>query len=101
MSIATEISRLQTAKENLKASIENKGVEVSAYAKLDEYPAYVDMISGGGTYPIYDGPYTYTPTQQRQTISIAEKAASQDIIINPIPSCYGLITWDGSSLTVT
>ena len=50
MSIATEITRLQTAKANLKASIEAKGVTVSSSATLDAYPALVDNIpSGGGT----------------------------------------------------
>lgn len=48
MSIASEITRLQTAKANLKTSIEAKGVTVSPSATLDAYPAYVDAISGGG-----------------------------------------------------
>lgn len=49
MSIASEITRLQTAKANLKTSIEAKGVTVSSSATLDDYPDYVDAISGGGT----------------------------------------------------
>ena len=51
MSISSEISRLQTAKEDLAASIEAKGVTVPAATKLDGYPALVDTIqtgSGGG-----------------------------------------------------
>lgn len=48
MSIATEISRLQTAKSNLKTSIENKGVDVPADTKLDGYSALVDAIQTGG-----------------------------------------------------
>ena len=49
MSIATEIQRLQTAKEDIKTSIENKGVTVSPTATLDEYSYYVGQIivSGG------------------------------------------------------
>ena len=47
MSIATEISRLQTAKSNLKTSIENKGVTVPSATTLDGYAALVDQISGG------------------------------------------------------
>lgn len=48
MSIATEISRLQTAKADLKTSIENKGVTVPSATTLDGYAALVDQISGGG-----------------------------------------------------
>lgn len=48
MSIATEITRLQTAKADLKTAIEGKGVSVSSSATLDDYAALVDSISGGG-----------------------------------------------------
>jgi hypothetical protein len=48
MSIATEITRLQTAKADLKTSIEAKGVTVASDAKLDAYPALVDSIPSGG-----------------------------------------------------
>ena len=46
MSIASEITRLQTAKANLKTSIEAKGVTVPSNATLDSYSGYVDSISG-------------------------------------------------------
>ena len=48
MSIATEIQRLQTAKEEIKTSIENKGVTVPPNATLDKYSDYVDQITVGG-----------------------------------------------------
>lgn len=48
MSIASEISRLQTAKADLKTAIEGKGVTVPASAKLDAYPALVESIQAGG-----------------------------------------------------
>ena len=50
---------------------------------------------------VYDGPYEFTPTQETQTIEIEQKMATADIIINPIPSQYGLVTWNGSYLTVS
>lgn len=49
----------------------------------------------------YDGPYEFTPTQQTQTVDIAQKMATADIAINPIPSNYGLITYNGSIITVS
>lgn len=48
MSIASEITRLQTAKADLKAAIEAKGVTVSSAATLDDYDSYVSAIYGGG-----------------------------------------------------
>lgn len=51
--------------------------------------------------PEYTGSYEVTPTQQTQTIPIMGLKAADDITVNPIPSNYGLITWDGSTLTVS
>lgn len=48
MSIASEISRIQGAKADLKTSIEAKGVTVPSSALIDTYSGYVDQISGGG-----------------------------------------------------
>lgn len=49
----------------------------------------------------YDGPYEVTPTEQTQSLSTADKVLSANIVINPIPSNYGLITWNGSNITVS
>ena len=48
MSIASEITRIQNAKEDIKTSIENKGVIVPSTTTLDGYSALIDNISGGG-----------------------------------------------------
>ena len=45
MSVQSEINRLNTAKAELKTAIENGGVTVQLSAKIDAYPALVDMIS--------------------------------------------------------
>ena len=50
---------------------------------------------------IYDGPYEFTPTQETQTVSTAEKLLLENIVINPIPQNYGLITYNGSFITVS
>lgn len=49
----------------------------------------------------YQGSYEWTPSQESQTIQIAGLQAERDITINPIPSNYGLITWNGATLTVS
>lgn len=49
----------------------------------------------------YTGAYVFTPTEDTQTVEIKDRAASENITINPIPSNYGLITWNGTTLTVS
>ena len=48
MSIASEITRLQNAKADIKSSIEEKGVTVPSTATLDEYSELIDSIPAGG-----------------------------------------------------
>lgn len=61
MSIATEISRLQSAKADIKTSIEAKGVTVPSSATLDSYDTYIDQIpTGGGTDITIDSEYFTT-----------------------------------------
>ena len=49
----------------------------------------------------YHGATEVTPTQETQTLYTANLLVPVDIIINPIPQNYGLVTWDGSILTVS
>lgn len=46
--IANEIQRLNKAKEDIKNSIENKGVSVPSDASISDYSTYIDNIQGGG-----------------------------------------------------
>lgn len=59
------------------------------------------MNGGTRTFPSYTGDYTFIPTQEQQIIEIKDKRATDNIIIEPIPNNYGLITWNGSYLTVS
>lgn len=49
----------------------------------------------------YTGAYEVTPSAEVQTLSTQNLMMSQNVTINPIPSNYGLITWNGSALTVS
>lgn len=49
----------------------------------------------------YEGEYTVTPSAEAQTLEIEGKWARRDIVVQPIPSNYGLITWNGAILTVS
>ena len=90
-------------------------------------PMIIPMtVSGGGTIPFtmkqesellsiqmdsylrvrgaqewYEGEYTFTPTIEAQTVNIEGLTARRDITIEPIPQNYGLITYNGSTITVS
>lgn len=51
--------------------------------------------------PAFPGPYVVTPSSEAQTLETANMTTTENIIINPVPSNYGLITWNGSFLTVS
>ena len=51
--------------------------------------------------PTYEGSYEVTPSCETQTLSVDHLWMIHDITIDPIPSNYGLITWNGSALTVS
>lgn len=55
MTVAAQITRLQTAKANLKTSIEAKGVTVPSATLISGYASLVDQIQGGGGIPDSDG----------------------------------------------
>lgn len=60
----------------------------------------VEFSGGGGGVP-YRGEYEVTPSSETQTLQTANRLLASNIVINPIPSNYGLITWNGSVLTVS
>ena len=51
--------------------------------------------------PAYTVPTTITPGPEAQTLQTAELMLSENITIEPIPSNYGLISWDGAIITVS
>ena len=49
----------------------------------------------------YEGPYTVTPSKSAQTLQTKNFRMTDNIVVNPIPNNYGLITWNGSIITVS
>lgn len=73
---------------------------ISVSVETEETLATVSEIK----YPIqaeYEGETEITPTQDTQTLRTSGLLMPVDIVINPIPQNYGLITWNGSTLTVS
>lgn len=51
--------------------------------------------------PAYEGETEITPSAETQVLQTNNFRMTDNITINPIPSNYGLITWDGSTITVS
>lgn len=91
MSIATEISRLQKAKADLKTAIEAKGVTVSENDTLDDYPTLVSSIPSPTLQTISK---SYTPTESQQTEAVTYDSTNYDgidtvnVTVGAIPSNY-------------
>lgn len=49
----------------------------------------------------YEGEYLFQPSDDEQIIEIADKTATQNIVIEPIPNNYGLIEYDGTTIRVS
>lgn len=49
----------------------------------------------------YQGDYVITPSAETQILETQNLLCADNITINPIPSNYGLVTWNGSTLTVS
>ena len=56
---------------------------------------------GGGVVPKYTGEYEVTPTRETQTLLTKDLMMTANVVVNPIPSNYGLITYNGSVITVS
>ena len=49
----------------------------------------------------YEGGYTVTPGPEAVVLATNNKRMTDNITVNPIPNNYGLITWNGSTITVS
>lgn len=65
------------------------------------FEARLEGEGGGAIIPAYPGPYVITPSDTTQVYETSGKQMERDLRINPIPSNYGKITWNGAVLTVS
>lgn len=84
------------------------GGEVSLLNRLDgdgDVTLTCDGIEGVviqyDSHSEYTGEYEVTPSSETQVIPIANFIATQNIIVNPVPQNYGLVSWNGSYLTIS
>lgn len=78
--------------QTLTVSFNNTQANISTSSQITR--DYVDRDP-------YTGDYVVTPSQETQTLETENKRMTGNVTINPIPSNYGLITWNGSIITVS
>ena len=71
------------------------------HAGTQTFPMSFGSVVRVGDYELYDGPYSATPSNVAQIIPTSQMLMTENFTVNPSPSNYGLITWDGSVLTVS
>ena len=49
----------------------------------------------------YEGPTEFTPSAEEQVAETRNRVLYENIVIRPIPSNYGLITYNGRIITVS
>ena len=59
------------------------------------------IIRDTGDVPVYQGATEITPSQETQVLETYGCIVPENITVNPIPQNYGLITWNGATLTVS
>lgn len=52
-------------------------------------------------YDTYSGSYRVTPNAETQVLITKGFLMQENVVVDPIPSNYGLITWNGTILTVS
>lgn len=78
------------------------GTDLSAsFASASSMDATIESTVFVPVLEDYSGPYEVTPSGETQTLATTDLHMVRNVTINPIPSNYGLITWNGSTITVS
>ena len=85
-SVIAELSTTEEIHGNI-SSIETIAAEITVPTSIGSIP--------------YTGEYEVTPSNVVQTLNTNGKTMRNNVTINPIPSNYGLITWNGGFLTIS
>ncbi len=86
---------------SVKVYIEEPTVSVTVTAPAVPVILGQPIVTQYTDAPPYYGEYEVTPADEAQTLATAGKRLAYDVTVNPIPSNYGKITWNGSVLTVS
>lgn len=83
--------------------VPNDSQPIQVHVESNKQRRQIDLTAPivAETLPTYEGPYDFTPSEELQTIETNGFRMTDNVTINPIPNNYGLITYNGSILTVS
>lgn len=87
-------------KATLTGEITTPTLTVAGKASIVPMRLSGDITVSNGAEP-YSGTYEITPTTTPQVLPTENRVLAHNITVNAIPNNYGLITWDGSTITVS
>ena len=85
---------------NIRLEITDNSADIT----VSDESAVTISVAGeyiGNPTPLYEGAYTVTPGDNEQVLETSGYKLSENIKVKPIPNNYGLITWNGSIITVS
>lgn len=86
---------------NLTVAQNNVPVNVTVSDDSESFGLGIETQIVASVASEYEGPYSVTPSEEAQTLQTKNFRMTDNIVVNPIPSNYGLITWNGSIITVS
>ena len=84
--------------QKLKVTFSEGDLYKVAFATDNDLHVDMSDMHSAGT---YEGTYEVTPNLQTQTLQTTNKTLTQNVVVHPIPNNYGLITWNGTILSIT
>ena len=78
--------------QKVKISINQKNMDIGINNQIAREVVDLDP---------YEGEYIVTPTNEEQILLTKNLRMLENVVINKIPENYGLITWNGSFLTIS
>ena len=97
MSIASEISRLQGIKADIRVSLVNKGITSASTHDMADFSTDIDNISGGGGTPQIK---TVTPSTSQQIVTPDAGYVLSQVTVNAIPVTRELNAAGGYTVTI-
>lgn len=81
--------------------VEQDGIHIVSVSSDTARPVSAEVAVVQWEGDPYEGPLEVTPGEEALELPTRGKTARENIVVKPIPSNYGLITWDGTVITVS
>jgi hypothetical protein len=93
------LSGKMKASQTLRGRLSPSGVLCGAIAA--QFVLSGTLTIATGTAPAYHGPTEFVPGNAVQIVECAGLVMSSNVVVDAIPSNYGLIGWNGVTLSVS